>query len=693
MFYELPGNLSNEIEELESLIAKHLRGEADATSLKVRRVPFGCYEQRKLGTYMLRVRATGGAITPEQLLGLARISAKVGAEHLHITTRQEFQIHDVSIENVIPALRALLPLGLTTRGGGGNTVRNILVSPDAGVGVDEIFDPSPWAFALTTRLIAEADSWNLPRKFKIAFSNSPADSAYAQFNDVGFLATIKDGRQGFKVYVAGGLGASSSVGHLLEEFIPAEDAYIVSAALKHLFDKHGNRKNRNAARLRFLWSKLGEDRFRQIYQDEVRQLAQLPLTKLHPLVIDQPLDQAAALAIPATGVESAEYARWRKRYVFPQRQPGLYSIVVPASLGNIANQHVAALAQYLRAFGPHSIRAAFGQNLRLRNIPEAALAATYQVVRDITDLADAPLALANAVSCTGADTCQLGICLPKPALIAASEKLAGARLDLDSIPSFQLNLSGCPNSCGQHTYADLGFYGQARHRDKDIYPAYGVVAGGVHADGQARLAEPIGTVAARDLPEFTRQVISLWLSNKHRFASFSEYVKAEGRDEIKLICERFLNVPAFSEEPSYYTDWGADKPFSLVGRGQGECSAGLFDQIGIDLKRIADLRKRIAAAPASDERYELLYQIAFSASRALLVTRGIDAVDEESVFSSFQRHFIGGGLIDSRYYSVVDAARLREFGDADQSQADILALADAVKDLYDSLDSSLRIHA
>ena len=693
MFYELPGNLSNEIEELESLIAKHLRGEADATSLKVRRVPFGCYEQRKLGTYMLRVRATGGAITPEQLLGLARISAKVGAEHLHITTRQEFQIHDVSIENVIPALRALLPLGLTTLGGGGNTVRNILVSPDAGVGVDEIFDPSPWAFALTTRLIAEADSWNLPRKFKIAFSNSPADSAYAQFNDVGFLATIKDGRQGFKVYVAGGLGASSSVGHLLEEFIPAEDAYIVSAALKHLFDKHGNRKNRNAARLRFLWSKLGEDRFRQIYQDEVRQLAQLPLTKLHPLVIDQPLDQAAALAIPATGVESAEYARWRKRYVFPQRQPGLYSIVVPASLGNIANQHVAALAQYLRAFGPHSIRAAFGQNLRLRNIPEAALAATYQVVRDITDLADAPLALANAVSCTVADTCQLGICLPKPALIAASEKLAGARLDLDSIPSFQLNLSGCPNSCGQHTYADLGFYGQARHRDKDIYPAYGVVAGGVHADGQARLAEPIGTVAARDLPEFTRQVISLWLSNKHRFASFSEYVKAEGRDEIKLICERFLNVPAFSEEPSYYTDWGADKPFSLVGRGQGECSAGLFDQIGIDLKRIADLRKRLAAAPASDKRYELLYQIAFSASRALLVTRGIDAVDDESVFSSFQRHFIGGGLIDSRYYSVVDAARLREFGDADQGQADILALADAVKDLYDSLDSSLRIHA
>jgi len=211
MFYRLPDNLEKEIDDLESLIASHLRGEVDATTLKVRRVPFGCYEQRRPGTYMLRVRTTGGAITPAQLRGLAHISELFGAESLHITTRQEFQIHDVALESVIPALRALLALGLSTRGGGGNTVRNIILSEDAGIGTGEVFDPSPWAFALTSRLIAEADSWNLPRKFKIAFSNSPADSAYAQFNDVGFIATIKDGRAGFKVYVAGGLGARAAV--------------------------------------------------------------------------------------------------------------------------------------------------------------------------------------------------------------------------------------------------------------------------------------------------------------------------------------------------------------------------------------------------------------------------------------------------------------------------------------------------
>jgi sulfite reductase (ferredoxin) len=694
MFYRLPDNLQKEIDDLESLIASQLRGEVDAANLKVRRVPFGCYEQRRPGTYMLRVRTTGGAITPVQLRGLAHISELFGAESLHITTRQEFQIHDVALESVIPALRALLALGLSTRGGGGNTVRNIILSEDAGIGTGEVFDPSPWAFALTSRLIAEPDSWNLPRKFKIAFSNSPTDSAYAQFNDVGFIATIKEGRAGFKVYVAGGLGAKAAVGHLLESFVLAEDIYAVTAALKRLFDQHGNRKNRNAARLRFLWVQLGEERFRQFYNAEHEQIAQFADAKLEPFIADQPqrVDFSSSVAVDES--TSPEFARWRKRYVFPQRQPGLCSIVVPAALGNIANRHVITLANFLEPFGTHSVRAAFGQNLRLRNIPEAALADVYAAVREITELADTPLVLGNAVSCTGADTCQLGICLPKGALTATKEKLLVSGLDLDSIPSFQIRLSGCPNSCGQHSYADLGFYGQARHsKGHEIYPAYAIVAGGVHADGEARLATPVGTIAAHDLPEFTRDVLALWLEKNYRFNSFAEYLAAEGSEDIQSICARFHAVPDFNVDPAYYTDWSADKPFSLLGRGQGECSAGLFDQIGIDLKRIAELRKRITSPLQPGERAEALYQIALSASHALLVTRGIEASDDESVFSNFQRHFIGGGLIDRRFYSVVDGARLREFGDPDRSEADILALADAVKSLYESLDNSLRISA
>jgi sulfite reductase (ferredoxin) len=235
MHYLLPSTLPAELDELGNQIEQYERGELDAEALKARRVPFGCYEQRKDGSYMIRIRTTGGALTPLQLRAIARISAEYGSEFLHITTRQEFQIHDLALDSVIPVMRALLDVGLASRGGGGNTVRNIMVSPDAGVGLDEVFDPSPYAFALTSRLLAEPDSWLLPRKFKISFSNSAADSAFAQFNDLGFIARMEDGIKGFRVYVAGGTGNRSTVGHLLHPFVAATDAYVVTAAVGFSF--------------------------------------------------------------------------------------------------------------------------------------------------------------------------------------------------------------------------------------------------------------------------------------------------------------------------------------------------------------------------------------------------------------------------------------------------------------------------
>jgi sulfite reductase (ferredoxin) len=274
VYYEIPATLWDEVDELESFVQRHLEGKLDAASLKARRVPFGCYQQRKNGAYMLRIRCPGGALTPSQLRTIATLSSRHGAGHIHVTTRQEFQIHDLKLGDVVPVMRQLLNARLATRGGGGNTVRNIILSPDAGVSPNEAFDPSPYAFALTTRLIAQPNSWTLPRKFKIAFSNSAKDSAYARFNDLGFVAAAQDGVLGFRVYVAGGMGTKPEVGHLLHEFTPADDVYLVAEATKRVFDKHGNRKDKRAARLRFLWNQLGEDRFRQLYEQELRELRQ-----------------------------------------------------------------------------------------------------------------------------------------------------------------------------------------------------------------------------------------------------------------------------------------------------------------------------------------------------------------------------------------------------------------------------------
>jgi len=688
MFYKIPKNLAAELDELNSYIERYRQGEIDGATLKVRRVPFGCYEQRVDGSYMARIRTTGGALTPLQLHKIATLSTRYGSDAIHITTRQEFQIHDIALENVLPVMRELLTVGLATRGGGGNTVRNILISPDAGIGVDEVFDPSPYAFALTSRLIAESDSWLLPRKYKIAFSNSDADSAYAQFNDLGFVAQIRDGKKGFRVFVAGGFGTKPQVGHLLHEFIPGEDIYLVATAIKRLFDAHGNRKNRHAARLRFLWNTLGEARFRELYEEYLR----LVRAENPPALLLEEVPNNSTIPSFAPVMDgSPEFEQWKKRFVEAQRQSGLVSVLVPISLGNLKNADAIRLADFLAPFGDYVLRATFGQNLSLRNIPENYLPNIFHIVREISELANAPRLLGNSIACTGADTCKLGICLSKGALTAITERLQSSDLYLNQIADFRLNLSGCPNTCGQHVLADLGFYGNVGRKEQQMFPAYMVVAGAEIGAGKSRLARQIDRVSARDLPQFVEEVLRLWLTKKDHFSSFAAYIDGEGTQDIKSIADRFRKIPEYNEDKSYYFDWGAKDSFSLVGRGLGECSAGLFDLIEVDLNAARDLREQFRAGELQGA--DTLYTISLRSARALLITRGIEAPTNSSVFENFRKHFIQSGLIGEQYAPVIAAALLNNAEALLPLEDEVFSLLEAVETLYRSMDNSLRFAA
>jgi sulfite reductase (ferredoxin) len=634
---------------------------------------------------MVRIRTTGGALTPLQLRRIAELSAQYGSAAIHVTTRQEFQIHDVALENVLLVMRELLLVGLATRGGGGNTVRNVLISPDAGVGVDEVFDPSPCAFALTSRLIAESDSWMLPRKYKIAFSNSAADSSYAEFNDLGFVAQIRDGQKGFRVFVAGGLGTKPEVGHLLHEFVSTDDVYLIATAIKRLFDAHGNRKNRHAARLRFLWKTLGEVRFRELYEEYLRQVrAENP-----PALLLEEVPNSSTIPNFAPELDdSPEFAQWKKSYVEAQSQQGLASVLVPIFLGNLKNEDAIKLADLLASFGDYVLRVSFGQNLRLRNIPENYLPNIFHLVREITALSNGPRLLGNSIACTGADTCKLGICLSKGALGAVAERLQNSDLNLNQIADFRLNLSGCPNTCGQHMLADLGFFGNVGRKEQQMFPAYMVVAGAEIGAGKGRLARQIDRVNAHDLPEFVEEVLKLWLVKKDSFSSFSAYVDSEGTQAIKSIADRFRKIPEFSEDKSYYYDWGAKESFSLVGKGAGECSAGLFDLIEVDLKSARVLREEFRAGESQGA--ETLYAISLRSARALLITRGIEAPTDAVVFENFRKHFIQSGLIGERFEPVIAAAQQKNDERLLQLEDEVFALLEAVESLYRGMDNSLR---
>jgi sulfite reductase (ferredoxin) len=385
--------------------------------------------------------------------------------------------------------------------------------------------------------------------------------------------------------------------------------------------------------------------------------------------------------------DSPEFAQWKLRYAQPQRQPGLYSVLVPVLLGNLSNEAAIQLADFAGAFGDDSIRANFGQNLQLRNIPEHYLANAFQILRQVADLASAPRLLANSVSCTGADTCKLGICLPKGALTATVDALRSSDLDLDQIPDFRLHLSGCPNTCGQHIVADLGFYGNVGTKEGQMFPAYAVVAGAAIGNGEARLARAIDRIAAHDLPSFVRDVLALWLQKKSEYASFAAYIDSDGTQDIRAVADRYRRIPTFAENAEYYKDWGASDKFSLVGKSAGECSAGIFDLIEIDLKKAKQLRETLTS---TEDNGAALYKIALLAARALLVTRDIEVQTEAAVFDSFHKHFVVAGLVDSRFEPAIAAARRQDGLALAGQERDVLALLDAVNLLYQNMNDSLR---
>ena len=282
--FRVPAGQQTELDEFQKVLEQFKSKAMSEAQFRAIRVPMGIYEQRESGTYMLRVRFPAGGVSPDHLRCLGEVASTFGNGVLHITTRQEFQVHRVPLDSIMPALRLLAAAGLSTKGGGGNTVRNVTACADSGVCPGEVFDVVPYAIAITERIMADPLSFQLPRKYKIAFAACARDCPGATVNDVGFIARRQNGVDGFSVHVAGGMGGKSRVASLLHEFIPAPEAFLVAEAVKRVFDKHGDRRNKHLARLRFLVERLGLDKFRDLYDKELvvlRASAPAPL-KIRP---------------------------------------------------------------------------------------------------------------------------------------------------------------------------------------------------------------------------------------------------------------------------------------------------------------------------------------------------------------------------------------------------------------------------
>ncbi len=688
-FYESSPTLEKEHLQFEKDIAEFKSGELNPIKFKAFRVAHGVYEQRQPDTYMIRIRCAAGGITPIQLKKASEIAEAYGSGEVHFTTRQEIQVHDVLIDGVMPVIRGLLEVGLSTKGGGGNTIRNILTPPDSGINPNDEFDVDPYAIALTTRMINEDDSWNLPRKFKINFSTNAEDTTYTQATCLRFVAKIKDGQKGFEVYTAGGMGAKPMVGHQLLEFIPDTQVYHVTRALKIMFDKNGNRRSKYSSRIKFLWKKLDRDEFLRLFHDEYDKIKDDSSLALElPVMVNEAVSN---IQLQPQIVQGDDFELWKKRYVAAQLQPGLFSIKLPLQLGDLIREDGQVLTEFLSHFGDNCIRCDRAQNMRLRNIPEAYLGNAYKVITGLKlTLVKHAQFVGNMINCTGAQTCKLGICLPRGLSKSIRETFEGSNLDLDAIPEFRLNMSGCPNTCGMHHIADLGFFGKVGRKDGNMFPAYNVLAGAQTGAGKTKYAERHGEIAAHHIPSFVNDFLGVYIDRKKskKHADYTAFLEHEGIDLIKTLCEKYKEVPSLEEDASFYTDFGAKKRLSLDEIGTAECSAGLFDMLDLDKKMIKKIRKELATDP--DHPEALVSKVLFHASRMLLVTRGLDAKTDEQAYRYFEKHFITTGLVDESFRSLISLALNDDTAEIYNHKDQVFDLADVVLKLYESMDDSLR---
>jgi sulfite reductase (ferredoxin) len=668
-----PEELPSDLAKVAEVFEQFQRGVLGLGRFKAARVTLGVYEERSAGTFMIRVRLAGGNVTADQARALAHAATQFGNGLVHLTTRRDVQLRDVSLRSVLPALTHLRRAGLNTSGGGGNTVRAITACDQAGVCPLEPFDVTPWSVALTRFLLQDPMSLRLPRKLKIAFSGCNTDCAIATVQDLGFVARVREREHGFAVFAGGGFGASSRVGQSLDSFVPASRIHEVALAVMRVFHEHGNWKNRRRARLRFLVERIGLDRFSALVREQRDRLV-----NLEPLAID--VDALPRLRSVESSAELGPHAAlWRKRNVEPQKQAGRFIVHVHVPDGDIESDALLTLAHLADELGDGTLTISSNQNLAIRWIPEHLLS-TLQERLASHGLSDAPPSIVRGiVACAGSATCKLGMCNAKAMAHALRTHIAAEAPDIDDSLLRSLSISGCPDACSRHPVAQLGFMGSARRVNGRTAPHYVVMLGAKLEPGSTSLARDAGILSARAVPAFVTALLKSFRASP-AYPDFDAYLAGGGwQTAFSLIASlQAAWVDGGSEE--MFVDWGTDKPFSLAGRGPGECGAGVLDVIQSDLD----------SAKAALEKGDAFTAIVY-ASRALLVTRGVEPLDHAGVLAAFRREFLHTGLVGAQHARLLQVADLAVArGDAAWEGIDVEAFVSAIRALYETMDDSLQ---
>lgn len=637
--------VEKDIIELGHKIRAFKEGTLAEDKFKALRLARGVYGQRQQGVQMIRIKLPFGKVTPTQLRRICEVSDEYSTGKLHITTRQDIQIHYVSLDRTPQLWADLEKDDITLREACGNTVRNVTASAIAGIDKNEPFDVAPYADLIYRYFLRKPFGQELGRKIKIAFSSSEEDDAYTFIHDFGFIPKIKNENgieiKGFKVLVGGGLGAQPFLAHVAFDFLPASEIIPFMEASIRIFDRYGERNSRNKARMKYLIGKLGIDEFVRLVQLESKAVQYNP--EVDFILFEQQLDyQTPENSISIENIlnqsNDLSFNEWLKTNVIEQKQTGFFAVYVKVQLGDFTTEQARLLATITEKYASNDIRFTIDQSLLLKFVKGQDLVELYTSLKAI-GLGDSGYnSLADVTACPGTDTCNLGISNSTTVAKVIEDLIRAEYPELVYEQSIKIKISGCMNSCGQHGLAHIGFHGSSMKVEKSTLPALQVLlGGGKSGDGVGRIAEKVIKLPSKRVLDIIRTLLNDFFKNQ-REENFNEYYDRQGNKYFYDILKPLADLSTIKEED--FIDWGNEEKFKTE-IGIGECAGVIIDLVATLVydaeEKLNNAKSTLENGSFADSLYHS-YSAGIHAAKAILIENKVHCNTHAGIIADFDKH-------------------------------------------------------
>jgi len=638
--------VARDIIDLEKKILLFREGKIDSDKFRSLRLARGIYGQRQPGVQMVRIKLPLGRVTTKQLRRIADISDEYASKNLHATTRQDIQIHFVSLDRTPELWAKLEKDDITTREACGNTVRNITASDLAGIDPKEPFDVSPYAYESFRYFLRNPICQEMGRKFKISFSSSEDDTAFSFIHDLGFIPKIENGERGFKVMIGGGLGANPYLAQVAHTFLPADQVIPFTEAVLRVFDRYGERNRRMKARLKFLLDDIGLAKLLELVEEE-RAALKHPTYPIDPEVLPEPEIQEFVPKEKIVINDQKRFERWHDTNVIEQKQEGFFGVYVKLPLGNMSSTLARQFADIVDLYASSSeMRITINQGYLIRFVRPEILRHLY-VALDKLGLAEPGFdSVADITACPGTESCNLAISDSTNISLALEKVIREEYPDLIYNTDLKIKISGCPNSCGQHGLAGIGLHGSTiKDKQGKVLPALVVLLGGGKLkDGEGIISDKIIKLPSRRGPQALRVLLNDYAANGIEGEYYHDYFKRQGRNHFYALLKPLGDITA--TDPAEYIDWGEEHNF-ILHTAVGECAGVMIDLISTLLFETEEKVQWSIEALRNKQYADSIYH-SYSAfintAKALLLSRDIKPSTQIQVLNDFDKEFVATGI-------------------------------------------------